>query len=50
MENKEINTLETLAEESGISLEKIKNANITSDEWIKLTLVAAKLADYLPNQ
>jgi replicative DNA helicase len=38
-------TLRLLAAESGIPLQSIRNATITSDEWIELTNVAANLAD-----
>lgn len=38
-------TLRFLSTESRISHQKIRNATITSDEWIELTNVAAKLAD-----
>ncbi len=39
-------TLRLLSTESNISLHKIRNATISSDEWIELTSVAAKLANY----
>ena len=38
-------TLRILSAESGIPLHSIRNATITSDEWIELTNVAAALAD-----
>jgi len=38
-------TLRLLATESGISHHHIRNATITSDEWVELTNVAARLAD-----
>ncbi|MCX5922017.1 MAG: replicative DNA helicase [Candidatus Dependentiae bacterium] len=38
-------TLRLLAAESGISHHSIRNATITSDEWVELTNVAAKLAE-----
>lgn len=39
-------TLRLLSTESGISHQSIRNATISSDEWITLTHVAAKLAQY----
>lgn len=39
-------TLRLLSYESGIPHYNIRNATITSDEWIELTNVAAKLADF----
>jgi len=38
-------TLRLLSSESGISLHNIRNATITSDEWIEITNVAARLAE-----
>ncbi len=38
-------TLRLLSGESGVPLHNIRNATITSDEWIELTNVAARLAD-----
>lgn len=38
-------TLRLLSGESGVPLQNIRNATITSDEWIELTNVAARLAD-----
>ncbi len=38
-------TLRLLSLESGVSLHNIRNATITSDEWVELTNVAAQLAD-----
>lgn len=38
-------TLRLLSSESGIAHQSIRNATITSQEWISLTNVAAKLAD-----
>ncbi|MCA9769925.1 replicative DNA helicase [Candidatus Dependentiae bacterium] len=38
-------TLRMLSAESGISHHNIRNATITSDEWVELTNVAAKLAN-----
>lgn len=38
-------TLRLLSSESEIAHQKIRNADITSDEWIELTNVATKLAD-----
>lgn len=37
--------LRMLASESHISYQKIRNATITSDEWLELTSTAARLAD-----
>lgn len=37
-------TLRLLSGESGVPLQNIRNATITSDEWIELTNVAARLA------
>lgn len=39
-------TLRLLSTESGIPHHNIRNATITSDEWVELTNVAAHLADY----
>lgn len=38
-------TLRLLSGESGVPLHNIRNATITSDEWVELTNVAARLAD-----
>ncbi|MBS1986323.1 replicative DNA helicase [Candidatus Dependentiae bacterium] len=38
-------SLRLLSSESGIGHHNIRNASITSDEWIELTSVAARLAD-----
>lgn len=38
-------TLRLLSAESGISHQNIRNATITSDEWVELTSVAARLAE-----
>jgi len=38
-------TLRLLSLESGVSLHNIRNATITSQEWVELTNVAAQLAD-----
>lgn len=38
-------TLRLLSGESGVPLQNIRNATITSDEWVELTNVAARLAD-----
>lgn len=37
-------TLRLLAASAGIALQKIRNASITSEEWVELTNVAAQLA------
>ena len=39
-------TLRLLSGESGIAHHHIRNATITSDEWVELTNVAARLADW----
>jgi replicative DNA helicase len=39
-------TLRLLSGESGVAHQNIRNATITSDEWVELTNVAARLADY----
>jgi replicative DNA helicase len=39
-------TLRLLSGESGVAHHNIRNATITSDEWVELTNVAARLADY----
>ena len=39
-------TLRLLSSESGIPHHNIRNATITSEEWIELTNVAARLADF----
>lgn len=39
-------TLRLLSGESGVPFQNIRNATITSDEWVELTNVAARLADY----
>jgi len=38
--------LRMLSSESGISHQRIRNAMITSDEWVELTNTAARLAEY----
>ena len=38
-------TLRFLSSESAIAHQNIRNANITSDEWLELTSVAARLAE-----
>jgi len=38
-------TLRLLASESGISLQSIRNATITSEEWVEITNVAARLSE-----
>ena len=38
-------TLRLLSSESGIALHNIRNATITSEEWVEITNVAAKLAE-----
>ena len=37
--------LRMISSESGISNQKIRSANISSEEWVELTNIAAKLAD-----
>ncbi len=39
-------TLRLLSTESGIGHQNIRNATISSEEWMELTKVAAKLSDY----
>ncbi|MEX0849356.1 MAG: replicative DNA helicase [Candidatus Dependentiae bacterium] len=39
-------TLRLLSGESGVAHHNIRNATITSDEWVELTNVAARLADF----
>ena len=39
-------TLRLLSAESGIAHHNIRNATISSDEWIELTNIAARLAEY----